>query len=106
MNMKSRTARVMVWARPSRDAPEHALVVQHDVVLVDRKLGAESAAVEVLVEITAVGELRISLPYVPYGQLRCGDLRLGELPPLAYGHWLVAFGGTDLGGVWPDVDVD
>src|SRR5437667_3056694 len=106
MNMKSRTARVMVWARPSRDAPEHALVVQHDVVLVDRKLGAESAAVEVLVEITAVGEPRISLPHGSYGQLRCGDPRHDELPPLADGHGPTANRERVREGGRPDVDVD
>src|SRR6266480_3704159 len=106
MNMKSRRDRVMVWARPSRDAPEDALVVQHDVVLVDRKLGAESAAVEVLVEITAVGEPRISLPYGPYGQLRCGDPRHDELPPLADGHGPTANRERVREGGRPDVDVD
>src|SRR2546421_2704260 len=84
MNMKSRTARVMVWAWPSRDTPEHALVVQHDVVLVDRKLGAESAAVEVLVEITAVGEAPISLPYGPDRQPPGGDPPPREHPPPAH----------------------
>src|SRR2546429_9658154 len=98
MNMKSRTDRVMVWARPSRDAPEHALVVQHDVVLVDRKLGAESAAVEVLVEITAVGGPRISLPYGADGQLPGGDPRPDEIPPPPHRPGAPAGPGGGCGG--------